>query len=100
MNGNDTQILKMQTVITATVGLARKNTSPNPNAFASFGIGLSGVASSQFHDVEVTTTGTTQGSNSSTLKVPRPGILVRSSNARPKPTSQLPNTPAMVKITV
>ena len=60
------------------------------------GMRLSGVPTSQFQAVEETTIGTTQGRSSRTLKVPPAGILVRSSRARPRPTSQEPKTPTMV----
>ena len=58
------------------------------------------MATSQFHEVADTTTGTTHGSSSSTLNSPLPGILVFSRIARASPTSQLPKTPTSVKITV
>ena len=58
------------------------------------------MATSQFQAVEETTIGTTQGSINSTLNTVFPGILVLSSSARPRPTSQEPNTPTTVKITV
>ncbi len=100
MNGKLTQTLKTQTMIWAHVGSARKSGAPSPSAAVSLGSGLSAVATSQFQDVEETTIGTTQGSRSSTLKNPRAGILVRSSSAKPSPTSQLPNTPTSVKTSV
>ena len=87
-------------MIAAKVGSARKYSSPNPRRAASAGIGLVGVATSQFQAVDETTIGTTQGSISSTLNTVFPGTLVRSSSARPIPTSQLPNTPTTVKMTV
>ncbi len=59
-----------------------------------------GVATSQFTAVAETTIGTTHGSIKSTLNTVFPGILVRSSRARPSPTSHEPNTPTRVKITV
>ena len=64
------------------------------------GIGLSAVATRKLTAVAETTTGTTQGSSSNTLKTPLNGTSVRSSNAMPRPTIQLPNTPTSVKITV
>ena len=64
------------------------------------GIGLWGVATSQFHEVAETTTGTTHGSSSSTLNPVLKGIRVFSSRARARPTAQLPKTPTTVKITV
>ena len=101
MNGKLTQTLKTQTVIggEGRVGQEQRGAEPEVRGTAT-GIGLSGVATSQFQAVEDTTIGTTQGSSSSTLKVPPAGILVRSSRARPRPTSQEPNTPTMVKIRV
>ena len=64
------------------------------------GTGLVGVATSQFHDVDVTTTGTTQGSSSSVLKKPGACILFRSSSASARPTTQLPKTPTRQNTTV
>ena len=72
---------------------------PRPIAWKRDGTGLVLVAISQFHDVVVTTIGTIQGSSSSTLNSPAWGIP-RSSSARPRPISQLPKTPTMVKIAV
>ena len=76
MNGKLIQTLKTQTVILASRGSARNRTLPSPSASARMGIGLCGVATSQFHAVAETTTGTTHGSSSSTLKMPLPGIRV------------------------
>ncbi|WP_236006708.1 hypothetical protein [Clavibacter zhangzhiyongii] len=64
------------------------------------GTGLWGVATSQFHDVDETTTGTIHGSSSSTLKSPLAGIRVRSSSARARPTSHEPKTPTTVNTIV
>ena len=64
------------------------------------GSGLAEVATSQFHEVADTTIGTTHGSSSRTLNIPRAGIIERSRRASPRPTSQLPNTPARVKMRV
>src|SRR3954447_8637475 len=100
MKGKLIQTLNTQTVRAASVGLARKSTSPNPRLLARTGIGLEEVATSQFQDVAETTTGTTQGSSSRTLNTPVPGILVRISSARARPMAQLPKTPARVKMTV
>src|ERR671916_26820 len=100
IKGKLIQTLKTQTVICASKGLARKRTLPNPNASARIGIGLWGVATSQFHEVAETTTGTTQGSRSSTLNPVLKGIRVFNRSASARPTNQLPNTPTSVKITV
>ena len=58
------------------------------------------MATSQFHEVAETTTGTTQGNSSSTLNKPLAGIRVRSSSASARPMAQLPKTPTSVKTTV
>src|SRR5690349_17858340 len=100
MNGKLTHTLNTHTVIFARVGSARNSGVPRPSACARLGSGLCGVATSQFHAVDDTTMGTTQGSSSSVLNTARPGRRVRSSNANPNPTDQLPNTPTTVKISV
>src|SRR6478735_9323950 len=96
MNGKLTQTLKTITVMEARVGSARNSGVPRPRFRNRAGIRLSGVATSQFQAVEDTTIGTTQGRSSRTLNVLPAGILVRRSRARPRPTSQDPNTPTMV----
>ena len=100
MNGKLTHTLNTQTRILAQVGSARNSGGPSPRFSNSMGMGLELVATSQLIAVEDTTIGTTQGSSSSTLKMPPAGILVRSSSASASPTAQLPNTPTMVKTTV
>ena len=59
------------------------------------GTQLVGEATSHFHAVAVTTTGTIQGSSSKVLNSPGVWIFCRSSRASPRPTIQLPNTPTM-----
>src|SRR5688572_20032705 len=100
MKGKLIHTLKTHTVIAARVGSARNSTSSMPNSPSSRGTGLCGVATSQFQAVADTTTGTTQGSNSSTLNAPLPGIRVRSSKANARPSAHDPNTPTIVKMTV
>ena len=58
------------------------------------------MATSQFQAVADTTTGTTQGSNSSTLNSPLPGMRVRSSSANARPSNHDPKTPTIVKMIV
>ena len=100
MKGKLIQTLKTQTVICASNGSARNRTFPSPSAWARIGSGLCGVATSQFHAVAETTTGTTQGSSRSTRNTVLPGSRVFSRIARARPTNQLPNTPTRVKIRV
>src|SRR6266702_2229960 len=92
MNGNPDKTMNRQRVTFAIVGSVRNSGSPSPRSWTSLGIGLSLVAMSQFHAVVETTTGTTQGSMSSTLNTVAPGTDVRSSSASARPTSQLPKT--------
>src|SRR5690349_15223249 len=74
MNGKLTQTLKTITVMAARLGSARNSGVPRPRLRNSEGMRLSGVATNQFHAVEDTTMGTTQGRSSRTLKVPPAGI--------------------------
>src|SRR5579859_6056675 len=100
MNGKLIQTLKMHTVIWARVGSARKSGVPRPRALNRALVGLPGEATSQFHEVEDTTIGTTQGRSRRTLNRPPAGILVRSRRARPRPTAHEPKTPTIVKTRV
>ena len=80
-------------MILASPGLSRNSSWPRPRSWAARGTTLLGVATSHFHAVAVTTTGTTHGRSSSVLRKLRPYILFLSSSASARPTTQLPNTP-------
>src|SRR5699024_1075561 len=72
MKGKLIHTLNRQTMMTAMVGSARNRTSGNPIAVNRRGSGLEAVATSQFQLIDVTTTGTTQGSRNATLSTERP----------------------------
>src|SRR6185312_8986112 len=100
MNGKLIHTLNTHTVTWARNGFARNRTFPSPSAWARIGSGDCGVATSQFHDVAETTTGTTQGRRRSTLKMPLPGMRVLRNRASARPMTQLPKTPTTVKTMV